>query len=314
VAQFDAASWAAVQRGESVAKALDTDSREIAVAGAVRIAGSREALVQRSRDIENLRRSSVVLDAARFSTPPRPSDLDRAPFEDQSLDLRICRAGDCQVRLSGPAVERFQREVDWSGPQWRRQSAAVWRDVLASYAAAYLTGGRRALPEYVNKSESLNVASELGLLLRQYAFVARYSPEFFAYLQNFGPGNPAGGESTLYWTKEDFGIRPVLRISHQVIFRTESRLPSTWIATNQVYADHYLDAAIGLTVALDAGDGGRSFYMVSINRARTRSLSGFLRRFVRSTVQSRSRDAVQKMLASTKTAIEARVQRAASDQ
>jgi hypothetical protein len=306
VAQFDDESWSAVERGESIARALDTDSREIAIAGAVRIAGSREALVRRYRDIENLKRSSIVLDAAPFSTPPQPADLARAPFEDRSLNLRICRPGDCQVRLSAPAVERFQREVDWAGPQWRLQSAALWRDVLAAYALSYLRGGRRGMPEYVNKSESLSVASELALLIREYGFVAQYSPEFYQYLQNFGPGNPAGGEGTLYWTKEDFGIRPVLRISHQVIYPSRPGTPSTWIAINQVYADHYLDAAVTLTLALDAGDGGRSFYMVSISRARTRSLSGFLRRFVRSTVQSRSRDAMEKILTSTKAAIERR--------
>jgi hypothetical protein len=310
VAQFDDASWSAVQRGQSVARALETDSREIAVAGAVRITGSRDALVDRYRDIENLKRSSVVLDAARFSTPPQPADLARAPFEDRSLNLRICRTGDCQVRLTAPAVERFQREVDWAGPQWRLQSAALWRDVLASYALSYLRGGRRGLPEYVNKGESLSVASELALLLQEYAFVAQYSPEFYAYLQNFGPGNPAGGEGTLYWTKEDFGIRPVLRISHQVIYPARTGPPSTWIAVNQVYADHYLDAAISLTAAIDANDGGRSFYMVSISRARTRSLSGFLRRFVRATVQSRSRDAMEKILTSTKAAVETRAQHA----
>lgn len=312
VAQFDDASWAAVERGGSVARVLDTDSREIAVAGAVRIAGPRGAFVERYRDIEHLKRSSVVLEAARFSTPPAPADLARAPFEDRSLDLRACRSGDCQVRLSAAAVERFQREVDWSGPEWRHQSAALWRDVLASYARAYLEKGRPALPEYVNKSEPLSVASELGLLLQDYAFVAEYSPEFSAWLQTLGPGVPPGAEGMLYWTKEDFGIRPVLRISHQVIYASRRGPPATWIAVNQVYADHYLDAAVTLTVAIDANDGGRTFYMVSVSRARTRSLSGFLRRFVRGTVQRRSRDAMEKILASTKSAIEGRAHPASS--
>ena len=41
IAQFTDAEWAAVERGEAVAKVLDTDTREVAVAGAVRITGSR---------------------------------------------------------------------------------------------------------------------------------------------------------------------------------------------------------------------------------------------------------------------------------
>jgi hypothetical protein len=44
--------------------------------------------------------------------------------------------------------------------------------------------------------------------------------------------------------------------------------------------------------------------MISVSRARTRSLSGMLRSFVRSTVQNRSRDALRKILVSTKTSLE----------
>ena len=59
-------------------------------------------------------------------------------------------------------------------------------------------------------------------------------------------------------------------------------------------------------MAIDASDAGGkpAFYMVSVSRARTRSLGGLLRSFVRSTVQNRSRDALRKILASTKTSLE----------
>ena len=90
----------------------------------------------------------------------------------------------------------------------------------------------------------------------------------------------------LYWTREDFGIRPIFRISHQVIHQAGGPTPSTLIATNQVYADHYLDAALTVTVALASRSSRRrvraragDFYMISVSRARTRSLSGLLRRF-----------------------------------
>jgi hypothetical protein len=77
------------------------------------------------------------------------------------------------------------------------------------------------------------------------------------------------------------------------------------IATNQIYADHYLDAALGLTMAVASPDAnGESFYMIAVNRARTRSLSGFLRRLVRGTVQGRSREAMRKILTATRSALE----------
>ena len=301
VAQFSDAEWSAVERGEPVAKVLDTDAREVAVAGAVRIAGSREAFVSRWRDLANLRFTSVVLDVGPFSATPGPQDLQRVSFEDRSLDLRSCRPGDCPVRLSATDIARFHREVNWNGADWRTRSAAVWKDVLAGYAAGYLKQGRAALPDYVNKREALSVAAEVSLLLDAYTFVESYSPELQRYLRDFGPRAPAGTEHLLYWTREDFGIRPIVRISHQVIHRAPGASGAIIVATNQVYADHYLDAALTVTLALDAGTG---FHMISVSRARTRSLSGFLRRMVRSTVQTRSREAMRKLLAGTKMAIE----------
>jgi hypothetical protein len=244
----------------------------------------------------------MVLDVGRFSTVPEPSDLQRVIFDERSLDLRACQPGDCPVRLSAADVGRFHREVNWSAPDWRTQSAGVWRSVLTNYARAYLANGRSALPDYVNRRDPLSVASEVAELARGYDFVSGYSPEFHAYMKEFGPRVPPGAEQMLYWTREDFGIRPIVRISHQVIFSTTPpATPVTLIAINQVYADHYLDASLTVTLGLDAG---RDFYMISISRARTRSLSGLLRRFARSAVQGRSRDAMRSALAATRTAIE----------
>ena len=303
IAQTSDAEWAAIGRGEAVAKVLATDTREVAVAGAVRIASSSERLVGRYRDIESLKRSAIVLEIGRFSTPPRPADLAAVPFEDYNLDLRDCWPGDCRVRLGEPAIARFHRDVDWRAADWRERSGAVWRDVLAGYAADYVRGGRRTLPTLVNKREPLSVPDEFSLLVPDFAFVAAFSPAFHAYLRDFVPGRSEEFDEILYWSKEDFGVRPVLRLSHQAI----GRAPGTvLVATTQIYADHYLDAGLTVTMALDAKgeDGAPAFYMISVSRARTRSLAGMLRAFVRSTVQNRSRDALRKILASTKSSLE----------
>lgn len=299
IAEFTSEDWANIERGIAVARVLDTDAREIAVAGAVRVKAERERLVARIRDIEHLKRSAVVLDVGRFSDPPATHDLARVPFEDYNLDLRDCRPGDCRVRLSADDIALFHRRVDWRAPDWRDRSARTWREALAAHVRAYVRQGRTALPVYANKVEPLSVASELSTLVAKFGFVKRFSPEFYRYLQQLGPSRLAGSHETLYWSKEDFGVRPVFRISHQVIQPVED---AVLITTNQVYADHYLDAALGLTVAVDAHDQG--FYMIAVNRARTRSLSGFLRRFVRGTVQGRSREAMRRILTATRAGLE----------
>jgi hypothetical protein len=298
--------WTAVERGEPLARILPTDKREIAVVGAIRIAADRNRLAARYRSIENLKRSAIVLDAGVFGDPPRAADLARLAFEDHGLDLRDCTPGDCRVRLAAEEIARFHREVDWKAPDWKTRSAALWREVLAGYATAYQQHGRKALPVFANKIEPLSVAAEFDLLLGNYGFLADYSPTLHSYLRMLGPPAPPEMERTLYWTKEDFGVRPIIRISHQIVQAPARSNDPLIVTSNQVYADHYLDAAITATLALTAvEDEGRSFYMISINRARTRSLTGVLRAMIRSTVQGRSRDAMRKILAATKSALEA---------
>jgi hypothetical protein len=128
-----------------VAKILSTDLREVAVAGSSDCRLEREAQ-DRYREVENLKRSAIVLDIGRLGKPPRTSDLASVPFEDYNLDLRDCRPGECRVRLGEPEIARFHREVDWRATDWRERSQTVWRDVLAGYAAAYSREGRRAFP------------------------------------------------------------------------------------------------------------------------------------------------------------------------
>ena len=303
IAEASDSDWAAVTRGEPFAKVLATDAREIAVAGAVRIAASSERLIDRYREVENLKRSAIVLDLGRFSKPPRPADLATVPLEDYSLDLRDCRPGECRVRLGESEIARFHSEVDWHAAELAR----ALEDRLERGPDG-IRGGlqprRTARAADVCQQGRTVERARRAFAARDPLWISqRFRPAFYAYLREFGPARPDGLSEVMYWSKEDFGVRPVLRLSHQAI---STNAPAIIIATNQIYADHYLDAGLTLTMTIDASDAGGkpTFYMVSVSRARTRSLGGLLRSFIRSTVQSRSRDALRKILASTKTSLE----------
>jgi hypothetical protein len=321
VGGFSRADLSAVDRGQPVARILHTDRREIAVVGAVRIRAARERLLERYRTVNYMKPGDIVLAAGVFSEPPKASDLQPLSIEDYDLDLRDCRPGDCRVRLSAEQIALFHRDVRWQSADWRAQSADVWRRVLADYAAAYAADGAAALTHYDNKKEPLSVRQEFQTLLDSCAFVAAWSPEFHAYLQEPFKTRLEGVENLLYWTKEDFGIRPVMRMSHQMLYSSAPEGQSRraiLIATKQLYAAHYLDAALGITLALEADrsaavqdadahateGSGQEFYFIQVSRARTRSLSGFFRTMVRSTVLNRSRDLMDKTLRVTKQALE----------
>jgi hypothetical protein len=304
VAGFSSSDLAALERGEPIAKVLGTERREVAVVGAIRIKAPRERLFDRYRDVSILR-GEVVLEVGKFSESPRAEDLQGLTVEDYDLEsIRDCKPGDCGVRVSAETMARFAREVNWRAADWRQQAGSLWRRVLAEYAAAYRTTG--ALGDYRNKAAPLSVAEEFGVLFDQSRYFWSTAPEFFAYLQDFPRVQLPGAEDILYWKRDNIGLRPVTSITHLTLYMPPSaashpKRPAL-IGTKQIYAAHYFDAGLGLTLAFDDNAGG--FYMLSVNRARTRSLQSFMRSIVRSMVLRRSRDAMEQILRSTRQALE----------
>lgn len=302
VAGFSPADLAQLDRGEPIARVLDTESREVAIVGAVRIQAPRDRLLARYRDISNLQSSDAVLQIGRIGAQPRPEDFQALNFENYDLEtIRDCEPGDCGVRLSTAQLASFRRDVNWQAPDWRQQAGALWRRLLSDYAVEYLARG--ALADYRNKAAPLNVTDEFDVLFGESRSWAAASPEFFAYLQQFPRLPLASTENLLYWSKDDFGLRPVTSITHLALYAPPRESGRTAIiGTRQIYATHYFDAALGLTLAFD--DGASGFYMVCVNRARTRSLASLTRALVRAVVQRRSRSAVEQILRSTKIALE----------
>jgi hypothetical protein len=272
------------------------------VVGAVRVRAPRERIVARYRDVSNLARSQMVLQLGTFSSPAVADDLRTLSFEEYDLaSVRECAPGDCPVRLPASSLSRFQQGVNWQAADWREQTSNVWRQVLVDYVTAYRATGDRALAEYHNKEDPLRMRDEFTILFRESEMVELFAPQFTRYLQQYPRVTLKGTEDVVYWSKENFGIRPVLSVSHLTTYLPPGSRQA-FVATKQIYATHYFDAGLAVTLVLDDGNGG--YYLVSMSRIRTRSLTSFFRGFVRSTVQNRSRDGVEKMLRSTKAAVE----------
>ncbi|PYR78430.1 MAG: hypothetical protein DMF86_05880 [Acidobacteria bacterium] len=307
VGGFSASELEGLERGEPLAKVLDTDRREIAIVGGVRINAPFDPLFEGYRDVSRLRSSHIVQEAGAFGKTPTADDLRSLTFEDYDLQtIRDCRPGDCGVRLPDTAMQRMQREVDWNAADWRERASSLWRRLLADYVAAYEAHGHEALAQYRNKEVPLSVPQEFAVLFGESELFRSAAPECFRYLREFPHAPLDGAEDLFYWSKEDFGLRPVVSLTHQTLYAAASRAsqsqPAAVIATQRFYATHYFDAALGLTFVFSDGPSG--FYLVALDRARTRSLTSFTRGLVRGVVQRRSRDAMQKILLSTKSGLE----------
>jgi hypothetical protein len=303
LAGFTPGQLAALDRGEPVARTLRTERREIAIVGAVRIKGPRERLIQRYRDVSNLLKSKVVMQIGTFSRPPAEADVAPLIFEHYDLDApKHCRPGDCAVRLSADAIERMRSAVNWSAPDARQQSAAAWRGMLTRLVAGYASGDR-ALPEYANREEPLSLTAEFEALYPQFGYLERFAPGFLRYLRDYPRGQIDSVEDTLYWSKNDLGMRPVVVLTHQTIYAPPGR--AALIAIKRLYAVHYIDMGLDVTMLTDDGSGG--FYMTIVDRVRTRSLTGITRAVVRSIVLDRTRAGVERLLRSSKSAVESRI-------
>jgi hypothetical protein len=309
-AGFSPSDLAALDRGEALAKVLDTDRREVALVGAVRVKATRDRLFDQYRDVSGLRRSQVFLEVGTFGSTPRVEDLRGLTFEDSDLDIiRDCKPGDCGVRLPSEGLARFQRDVDWRAPDSRQQAGSLWRQLLVNYVTGYAAHGDKALAEYQNKEVPLSVAEEFKVLFEETRYFRPAAAEFLGYLEAFPAAHLEGAEDILYWDKKAFGLRPVVTLTHLTLYAppgigvpSPAAAPAALIATKQIYATHYFDAALGLTLVFD--DHASGFYMLCVDRARTRSLTGFIRGFVRGIVQRRCRDAMEKILRTTKLTLE----------
>lgn len=302
---FSNAEIVAVQRGDPVARVLETERAEVAVAGAVRIRAPRDRIIERYRDVSLLARGDMVMQAGRFAAPPTTEDLRDLVFEAYDVEsLRECEPGDCPVRLTAGMMARFQQGVNWRAPDWRARATDLWRAALTEYVTEYRAQGDRALAEYHNKETPLRLQDQFAILFRQSAFVTPLAPEVLRYLQEYPRVTLPGADDIFYWSKDNFGLRPVLSITHLSLHAPPPGAPAraALVVSKQIYATHYFDAALGITIALEDRTGGS--YMVVINRARTRSLASRFRGFVRGTVQRRSREAVEKMLRTTKESLE----------
>jgi hypothetical protein len=83
---------------------------------------------------------------------------------------------------------------------------------------------------------------------------------------------PAGAVEVLFWSEDVMPrLRPILSVTHLVVF-TPPELPGmTLAASKQIYANHYFEAAVDLTAILDRNPGS---YLVVLRRFRFDNLPG----------------------------------------
>jgi hypothetical protein len=309
---FTASELSALDAGQTIVRLPKTaETREVAAFAIMRLNVPPEFFLEKMRDIASFKKSENVLQIGRFSDPPRLEDLAGLTLDTFEIDtIRRCRPRTCDFKLSAAFIERFRKEVNWSAPGYQDRASTLMREMLLEYVRGYLSGGNAALGDYNDKSYNLNLADEFQTLLQPAFYTYGYSPEFQQYLLEFPHARPAHVENFVYWSKEKFGLKPVISITHIAAHRVSPVAGADIvIASKGIYANHYFEASLGLTAFVHSAVSNQPrTYLIYINRSKADALRGMFAGFKRSLISGRLRDGAKKNMEMIKQKLESEFQ------
>lgn len=289
--------------GQPIAKSLDADENiEVAVFGAAWVKAPIREYVKAVRDIENFERGKGFIVTKRISSPPKIQDFARMRVPPEDLeDIRECKVGDCNVKLSEQALKRFQTQVPWNSPNRQASGDNIMRQLSLEYVKGYLEGGNDRLAVYKDQERPTFVAHEFRSMVDQLPAFTKFLPELKRYLLDYPKVKLPNSTSFLYWQEVEFGLKPMTRISHLTIAEDPNE---TVVASKMLYANHYFWTALEVRVLVPDPSRGTGFWLFTVSRSRSDGLSGFVGRLLGIKVRSEAEEGTLAALKATKSKLE----------
>jgi len=304
---------ASIHDGKAIAKIIDSPTPdEVFVFGSVYINSTPESYLKFASDVDQLRKLPDYLAIRKFSDPPQLSDLDGFTLDDDDIkELKNCKPGSCKVQLPAESMDEFQKQVNWPAPDVGNQVNGLAQRMALQALQEYIRGGNKALGTYRDKKHPSAVAETFASLLSRSKALPVYLPELDRYLLDY-PAAPSGQiQSQFYWEKVNFGLKPTLRMVQAIVFRgVGSTEPAYAVAIKQLYATHYFETALDLTVCVRATDApiSHGFFLITIKGSQQAGLTGLKGGIVRKVAVDRTRSSLERALASIKQKLENQTQ------
>jgi hypothetical protein len=153
----------------------------------------------------------------------------------------------------------------------------------------------------------MHVVEQFESLLGESSSISQYLPDLKRYLIGYPRTQLPNAESLFYWERVKFGLKPTLRLNHMVVYRgTGPSGPIDSVAIKQLYASHYFQTALDLSVcAADSGrPGEKGFYLITVKGSRQAGLTGPKGSIIRKTAVSRTRSSLESSLMHIKRVLE----------
>jgi hypothetical protein len=273
VIQLDDTQLGAVEKGEVVTKLLPTTEKaEIAAFGIVKTGGTPDLLLSRARDVQKFRQVPQIPEMGRFSSPAKIEDLKGLTHPPADIAaLKKCKPGSCDVKLGTKGLEAVSK-IDWSAANAEAQAVVIFNQAIVDYVVAYQQGGTDAMGNVLDKKHEKSRSQEFRTLLANSPYLVDYVKEFNDYLAAYPHGKLAGAEDILYWSKDTFGLKPVVAGYHMTFYRGPR---GALIASKLLAASHYFNASLDILAGVPTPDG-KGLYLLSLYRTRLDPPTGML--------------------------------------
>ena len=301
---------AALRNGKAVAKVVESRTPDdVFVFGSVYVRSTPEKYLKLASDIDALRKLPSYLAIRKFNDPPQLSDLDGFTLEAEDIkQLKNCEPGKCEVQLPTEVMDAFKQSVDWSAPDAANQINQLAQKMALEAIQRYARGGNAALGTYMDKHHPAVVGDAFASLLSRSKALPVYLPELERYLLEYPQAQSENIQSEFYWEKVQFGLKPTLRIVQAIVYRdSRSTHPAYAVAVKQLYASHYFETALDLTVCVrDQENPDRGFYLITLKGSRQAGLTGFKGGIVRKVAVDKTRSSLERALGAIKQKLESR--------
>jgi hypothetical protein len=296
----------AIRSGKAVAQVVEPCAPdEVFVFGAVYVEASPERYLELASDVDTLRKLPGYLAIQSFSDTPQLSDLEGFSLENQDIEeLKNCKVGHCDVQLPTEVMEGFKQSIDWSAPDVADRVNHLARQMALQALLDYRRGGNAALGVYRDKNHPAAIAETFAGLIAQLSALPVYLPELNEYLLEYPRAKSDKVQAGFYWEQVNFGLKPTFRIVQRITYRGASpTAPVYALAEKQLYASHYFETALDLTVCTkDAQRPG--FYIITIKGSKQAGLTGLKGSIVRKVAVDKARSSLERILATMKQRLE----------
>ncbi|HEX8878710.1 MAG TPA: hypothetical protein VF749_01710 [Candidatus Acidoferrum sp.] len=302
-----------IHSGKPIAKIMESRTpHEVFVFGSVYIKASPEQYLKFALDLDALRKLPNYLAIQKFSDPPKLSDLDGFTLNEEDVKkLKDCKPDHCEVQLPAETMEAFQLSVNWSAPDAAGQVNHLAQEMALEALQRYIQGGNEALGTYRDKKQPAAVAEAFQSLLSRSKALPVYLPDLDHYLLDYPRLSLDNVETQFYWEKVNFGLKPTLRIVQTIVYHGKSSSePAYAVAEKQLYASHYFETALDLSVCVkDIEHPDKpGFYLITLKGSQQAGLTGFKGSIVRKVAVDKTRSSLERALVSIKQKLESQTQ------